>query len=307
MKIQYFSLFPEEKIKKQKFAGMKDFEVKNGDIWNLGGKHILVCSSSCEKSVVDYVMQGKYAKLLFTSPPYADMRTYNNCDISIDYIKQFVGCFKDYVDLQCVNLGYKMKNGSIVPYWNIYIDYALDCGLKFLGMNIWNKMESGSIGCQIHYVFPLYHELILVFGKKFIEINRTEEKKTVHKNVVCRRRCKDGTTKNGSVGDMSNPLKKMGSVVSILPNMGDITRKYHPATFPIELPKKYIEVCSNENDYVIEPFAGSGTTIYACENLNRKCIAFEISPEYCNTILNLYQYRTGGSVALAENILNKVA
>jgi DNA modification methylase len=59
---------------------------------------------------------------------------------------------------------------------------------------------------------------------------------------------------------------------------------------------EYINACSNVGDYVIEPFAGSGTTILACEKLERKCIAFEISAEYCNVILNLFIHETGKSV-----------
>lgn len=315
MKIEYFSLFPKfsdnstKKEKKEKFAGLKDFGVKQGDIWELGGEHILFCGSCCEKDNVDFIMKNKHAKLLFTSPPYSDMRTYNGCDISIDYIKKFIYCFKDYVDLQCINLGYKMKNGSIIPYWNQYIDYAMqECGLKFLAMNIWDKINSSSVSSQTHYTFPLSHELILVFGKSYIEINKTIPKKCLIINAKkTKRRMKDGSVKYTSTGDTSNPLKKMGSVQSILPNMHFVSRNFHPATFPIRLPMEYIKSCSNEGDYIIEPFAGSGTTILASDKLGRKCIAFEISEEYCNVILNLYEYETKKHVILAGNYLNKVA
>lgn len=277
---------------------IRDFGVRPGDLWMLGNGHILACCSSCDLETVDYVMNGIHAPLLFTSPPYADIRDYKGCDISIDYIKRFIACFKKYADLQCVNLGFKMRNGSIVPYWNTYIDYALENGLRFLGMNVWNKMMSGGVGNQLNYTFPLEHEFILVFGEKFVEINRTVQKKTCSINMknIRAARQKDGRLRISTRGDTSNPFKKMGSVQSILPNNGSLSRHLHPATFPINLPMEYINACSNFGDYVIEPFAGSGTTILACEKLERNCVAFEISAEYCNVILNLFIHETGKSV-----------
>jgi hypothetical protein len=103
-----------------------------------------------------------------------------------------------------------MKNGSIVPYWNTYVDFALENGLRFLGMNVWNKMMSGGVGNQLNYTFPLEHEFILVFGEKFVEINRTVPKKVVNIGNKCRilRRKKDGTLRYSSAGDTSNPFKK---------------------------------------------------------------------------------------------------
>lgn len=304
MKIEYFSLFPEPKQKKEKFPGMTDFHVKRGDIWELGNGHLLTCCSSCEKDNVSFVMDGKHSPLLFTSPPYSDLRTYNGCDISIDYIRQFISCFADYVDLICVNLGFKMKNKSILPYWNQYVDYALDNGLKWLAMNVWNKVDVGSISNQTHYVFPLCHEFIFVFGRNFVEINRTVPKQDRSINLGRKKtshRERDGSVRYSPRGATDFPYKKMSSVQTVYPNKGDITRNYHPATFPIELPVQYIESCSHENDFIVEPFCGSGTTIYACEQTNRKCIAFEISEEYCNVILNLYKHKTGKAVRkLAE-------
>lgn len=56
----------------------------------------------------------------------------------------------------------------------------------------------------------------------------------------------------------------------------------HPTIKPIELIKKIIKISSNENDIVLDPFMGSGTTAVACKQLNRKFIGFETSKEYCD-------------------------
>lgn len=54
----------------------------------------------------------------------------------------------------------------------------------------------------------------------------------------------------------------------------------HPAVFPIELPLRHIKTWSKENDIVLDPFLGSGTTAIAAVKTNRHYIGFEISEEY---------------------------
>jgi len=54
----------------------------------------------------------------------------------------------------------------------------------------------------------------------------------------------------------------------------------HPTCKPVKLMSYLITLSTRENDTVIDPFIGSGTTAVACKMLNRKCIGFEISNEY---------------------------
>lgn len=60
--------------------------------------------------------------------------------------------------------------------------------------------------------------------------------------------------------------------------------KLHPTEKPLKLFEYLISVSSNEGDLVFDPCAGSGTTLLAAKNLNRKYIGVEISEEYCNVI-----------------------
>ena len=83
------------------------------------------------------------------------------------------------------------------------------------------------------------------------------------------------------------PNKQLETVIAVPSERGSIRSK-HPAVMPVKLPVEYIKAMTNEGDFVLEPFAGSGTTLIACEQTNRRCLAMEISEEYCDVIIERY-------------------
>lgn len=66
---------------------------------------------------------------------------------------------------------------------------------------------------------------------------------------------------------------------------GEDERTCHSTQKPLKCMEKPILNNSDENDYIYDPFLGSGTTLIACEKLNRKCIGIELSPGYCDVIV----------------------
>ena len=56
---------------------------------------------------------------------------------------------------------------------------------------------------------------------------------------------------------------------------------YHPTQKPLSIVSKLIKVSSNENDIILDPFLGSGTTAVAAKQLKRNFIGIEISKKYC--------------------------
>ena len=64
--------------------------------------------------------------------------------------------------------------------------------------------------------------------------------------------------------------------------------RVHPTQKPVELHIKILEDFSKENDVILDCFGGSGTTLIAAECCNRKCLMMEISPEYCEIIIERY-------------------
>ncbi|MCK9440314.1 MAG: site-specific DNA-methyltransferase [Methanothrix sp.] len=63
----------------------------------------------------------------------------------------------------------------------------------------------------------------------------------------------------------------------------------HPTEKPLNIIKELIEISSNKEDIILDPFSGSGTTVIACRDLNRKFIAFEINKEFYENSIKRYQ------------------
>jgi len=76
--------------------------------------------------------------------------------------------------------------------------------------------------------------------------------------------------------------------------------KYHPTTKPLGLIRNIILNSTQINEVVCDPFLGSGTTLLACEQTKRKCIGFEIDPEYCQLIVNRWQKINGGKAEIIK-------
>lgn len=66
----------------------------------------------------------------------------------------------------------------------------------------------------------------------------------------------------------------------------------HPAAYPTGLPTFFLKAYSDEGDIVFDPFLGSGTTLVAAEQLGRRCFGMEISPGYCDVIVQRWERLT---------------
>ena len=66
----------------------------------------------------------------------------------------------------------------------------------------------------------------------------------------------------------------------------DKKNRIHPTQKPYKLIERIIKASSNENDLVLDPFLGSGSTINVCKNMNRNYIGMEKSKEYFDKILS---------------------
>lgn len=70
--------------------------------------------------------------------------------------------------------------------------------------------------------------------------------------------------------------------------IGKEKERFHPTQKPIKLLADIVQDFSKEDDTILDLFGGSGSTLIACEQTNRRCFMMEISPEYCDVILQRY-------------------
>lgn len=266
---------------------------KPGDLWTLGN-HRLLCGDSTLIDDVDKLVEKNICKLCFTSPPYSDQREYN-CNEKLDpnYLKYFLNA---PCELFAVNLGIKRTDNEVLEYWDIYKNYARELGMKLLSWNVWDRTgEGGSIG-NMTAPFPITHEWIFVFGKE-IKTNRFIENKSKGRSSKTTIRQKSGEFIKSNW--TSHDYGKLPTVVFTEIEKGKSDIK-HPAKMPVTLAENYIESCSDKNSLIYDPFAGSGTTLIACEKTNRKCFMMEIDPHYCDIILKRWEDYTGKKAQLEK-------
>jgi len=67
----------------------------------------------------------------------------------------------------------------------------------------------------------------------------------------------------------------------------------HPTMKPVSLYAKMLENSTRQDSVIYEPFGGSGTTLIAAEQLDRRCFGMEISPQYCDVIVRRFENLTG--------------
>ena len=157
----------------------------------------------------------------------------------------------------CVNIALKNNNG-IVDIPSIVKEKAdvFDWEVRF--EIIWNKGNSESSTAWGSWRSPssprpiFNHEYILVFD---VGESSKDSKKTIEK-------------------------ERFMNLVKSVWNVKPETSSDHPAPFPIEIPKRLIELNSYEEDVVLDPFMGSGTTAIACEKMNREWVGIELNEEY---------------------------
>jgi len=221
--------------------------------------------------------------LIITSPPYDNMRDYNNSSIwTFDIFKNIAN------QLQRV-----LKDGGVIVW--IVNDttikgsetgtsfkqalYFKEIGLNLHDTMIWQK-ESNPFTHKNRYINVF--EYMFVFSKekpKTTNLIKDRKNKYGGTKKHGNQREKDGTLKLPS--RMGKQIKEYGSRFNVWQiNSEKQNKTGHPAVFPINLVQDHIKTWSNENDIVLDCFMGSGTTGLACKNLNRDFIGIEIDNQY---------------------------
>ncbi len=138
------------------------------------------------------------------------------------------------------------------------------------------------------------HESVLVFGKQRVRYFPIKEQRRGSGGERVKHKFSEATRhKVGEfVGDMQGEFNdtadmlRFPSSVQEFNNRARGDRGLHPTQKPVELFKYLMETYSLENDLILDPFLGSGTTAFCAKKLNRRCIGIEIEEKYCEIAAN---------------------
>lgn len=235
--------------------------VERGDVWFVG-KHKLMCGDATSSEDVAKLMEDKKANLILTDPPYnvafksSDGLTIQNDSMkNNDFYKFLFSSFK--------NMAEHLENGGAA-----YIFHAdteglnfrkafIDAGFHLAGCCIWVK-DSLVLGRSD---YQWQHEPIL-YG--FMQNGKhpwySDRKQT-------------------TIWNFDKPKKNSN----------------HPTSKPLDLLAYPINNSTQANAIVIDTFGGSGSTLMACEQMNRICYTMELDEKYASVILRRYVEDTNDS------------
>ena len=248
-----------------------------GDIYELG-PHRLSCGDSTDQDDVARLMEHDTAKLVFTSPPYNmaegmyrdysdNMKSEQYIDFNLRVVTAWQRYLKGYLFW---NISYN-KNAR----WEfIEIMYRIvrETGLLFLELIVWDKDHG----------LPVYNRKALT--RQYEDILLAGDEDSIYRDLEL---YTISTTEERAWFN-----KRTGQGVSnywhISTSKEKVQLAEHQACFPVELPSRAVRLMSNINDIVCDPFGGSGTTLIACEQSGRRCRVMELSPAYCDVIVERY-------------------
>ena len=231
---------------------------KTGDMWTLG-KHRVICGDATKLETFKTLLEDTKVNLVVTDPPYnvnyeGSAGKIKNDNMEDDKFYQFL--FNSFVNME----------QAMADDASIYVFHAdteglnfrkafQDAGFYLSGCCIWKK-PSLVLGRS---PYQWQHEPCLYGWKK----------KGKHKWYAGR--------KETSVWEFEKPKKNAD----------------HPTMKPIALLAYPIKNSSMTNSLVLDPFAGSGSTLIACEQTGRICYAIELDEKYCDVIVKRYIEQVG--------------
>jgi adenine-specific DNA-methyltransferase len=234
-------------------------------------------------------------QLIVTSPPYNIGKEYEKkldlnhyVEQQAEVIRECVRTLSDQGSI-CWQVGNYVEDGHIVPLDTILYPVFSDLGLKMRNRIIWH-FEHG-LHCSRR--FSGRYETIIWFTRtKHFVFNldpvRVPQKYPGKKHF-----------KGPKAGQYScNPLGKNPGDVWLIPNVksNHVEKTIHPCQFPVELIERLVLSLSNENDWVFDPFLGTGTAIIAAIRHNRKGAGAEIVQKYVDIAYERIQQEMQGTL-----------
>jgi site-specific DNA-methyltransferase (adenine-specific)/site-specific DNA-methyltransferase (cytosine-N4-specific) len=232
--------------------------------------------------------------MIITSPPYAEQRKKTYGGIPEDkYIEWFIPLVKEMERILkkdgsfFLNIKEHTKDGFRSTYvMELVLEIIKQTNFKLVDTIAWTKIGyPGKFNNRFKNAWePIYH-FSLDKNIKFFPLEVGEPLK--NPQWYKRKREKD-ITQNGSgfsrpdYRDMENiQIARPSNHIHIKNVVNQFTEnRWHSATYPVELTDFFIKALSEENDIILDPFMGSGTTAISALKNNRNYIGYELSSEY---------------------------
>ena len=238
-------------------------KIKQGEIYLLGD-HRLLCGDATEKGDVEALMGQQTADMVLTDPPYNMNFTGSvHSDGSKSYNAQYNNIKND-------NNSEKNEEIFINKFTDIIREYNKGSFYIF-----YYRLGAHKI---INELKENYHGTII--WKKNNHTLSNSDYMSLYEPVIygwTKEHNFYGSKRNFDVWEIERTQKN----------------ELHPTMKPIEVCSKAIKNSSKQNEIVLDLFGGSGSTLIACEQLNRKCFMIEIDPVYCQVIINRWEKYTG--------------
>ena len=237
---------------------------KTGDLWLLGN-HRVLCGDSTKAQDVARLMNGSKADMVFTDPPYG---------------VGYVGGAKKREGLAGDERGTTIYEDSLHHLKTAASDHA--------ALYLWyadaNAAAAAAAAAAAGYVITSQ----IIWVKNNAQFVTSAHYKGKHEPCFYAHR--KGKTARW-VGENNE--------VTVWEVDRSHKNEFHPTQKPIELSAHAMRNSTNCQDIVLDIFLGSGSTLIAAEQLNRKCYGMEISPAYCDVIVKRWETLTGKTATLS--------
>jgi len=271
---------------------------KLGEVYQLG-RHRLMCGDSTKKEDIDILMNGDKADLFLTDPPY-----------NVDY----VGGTKEALTITNDNMGDReyrkflveafraantvMKAGAAFYIWHADTESynargaCRDAGWTVRQCLIWNK-NSLVMGRQDYH---WKHEPCLYGWKEgashyYID-DRTQT--TVFEDLLPKYR----QMKKAELVELLDQIYSDKISTTVINEKKPHLSEEHPTMKPIKLLARLINNSTKRKWLTLDLFGGSGSTLIACEQLDRTCYMMELDPRYIDVIIDRWEKLTGQTAEL---------
>lgn len=304
-----------EEIEDEVPAVQPDPIIQEWDIFELegkNGKHYLICGDSTKSETYTKLIElaGKKADLLFTDPPY-------NVNYKGQGKKTSNGILNDRMSDQnflfFLQDTFHALSTALKPTAPMYIFHASktqrefqnameENGIEIISQLIWNKPSINHIGAA----YKSKHEPFFYARMKGADIPRYGSELYEETVRTLPTRAEKSDKEILQMIKKVKEAEKEGLTTIRTQKRHPVQDYEHPTQKPVELVERAILNSSREWELVLEPFAGSGTTLIAAEKAGRLSLNIELDPKYVEVILKRYKRITGKSVRCLSRELNLI-